>query len=281
MQLFRVLPSIETEEIREGTLGDILENTPEGVFIVIDTEHNKIWIYSGPKAPLPEQLIARSLANEYRAVLRLFFKLDDPFGVNHNIFEKIKEKKLSGGKCEAIKRTPEEIEQQEPESEENRTGLLKSMADAVELSRAREICVHKGVIEKVALKKLRRTLESIETPPYLERELILIEGKIFTPRTEPGSIIPKSTESTTKLVQTGTLQDGFFFLEGRSCRLIAEKGRVVGVEVFIPKEAYETVNLDVPVLYEDRLMYSRDIDLLKRSFKMPDHLPLIDDDAGK
>ncbi|MHA1733795.1 MAG: hypothetical protein ACTSU5_17765 [Promethearchaeota archaeon] len=291
MQIFRVLPSFETEEVREGKLGEVLSSSPGDVFIVIDPEHNKIWYYPGPEAPLPVQILGKKLLDEYRAQLKLFFKVDDPFGINQNVFRGLLEKEVVPGKCTEVRRegvagaggeTTTVVTGGEESPAGDREGgkksLLRTMKEVVEKSRAREVCVHRGVNQKLALRKIKKTIENRPVPPNLERELVICEGKVFVPVTEVQSFLVGGGRTKETLKEACTLQDGFFFLEDRSCRLISEKGRVVGLELFVEREALPTIDMQVPILYVDRLMFSRSVDLLKRAFHIPEHLPDVIDD---
>ncbi|GAB4319688.1 MAG: hypothetical protein Kow0069_23360 [Promethearchaeota archaeon] len=269
-----MLPSNETEEITEGTLNEIL--TPDGVFLVIDPEHNKVWYVAGPLAPLPEQVWGKLLANEYRAQLKLFYKVVDANGINHNLFVKLLEKSPSGGKATEIKREVVTLES-EPGEEEERPRL--SMKDVVEVSRAREVCVHAGVIRQNALKRIKEVLNEEYTPPHLVSEFVLCESGIYVRQEEAGSFLkPQDVEE--HLRRIGDLRDGFFFLPGRSSRLIAQRGRVLGLEFLAPKVLVRHLELKVPLPPEKRLSEPRDPSILVKAFHAPeDPVVVVEEDS--
>lgn len=274
MQVFEVLASFETREVPEGVLNEIL--TPDGVFLVIDDTHNKVWYFSGPRAPLERQVLGKFLANEYRGQLKLFYKVEDAAGLNENQFNAILEKTVTPGKCTEIRVAPEEVEDDaalEPASYQDLA--IEAMTAQ---TKARDPCVHHGVIRQVALEKIQGVLEERHLPPEYEQDFVLCQDAIYVQRQNLENFVTTRQETTT-LEEMGRLQDGVFFLPNRSCRVISGNGRVMGLEFLVRRDEFEEVSLDVPVFFEDRFLYQRDVQLLQRAFHIAEEPPIVDEEG--
>ena len=111
MQIFEVLervefPFMETKEVLEGVLvSDIISDACDGkVFLLVDHDTKRIWIYNGPQSSLKIQFYGAKLAGMLRQQLKLFYRIY-PLNIHSQAdtkFQELMNKQLGPGRAKPI-----------------------------------------------------------------------------------------------------------------------------------------------------------------------------------
>jgi hypothetical protein len=268
LQIFKVLPSKETEEVCEGTLQDQL--TPKAVLFIVDHESRKIFFYKGKKARLSLQILGTLLAQELRKQLKLFYQVFDVPG-----WEKLPEEVSAlldltpeKGKAEEIRVPPtEEVEENAaPELSEEEVTPPRRFWGSWQPPGGNLAPVHHSIVTKDVIHKLQK----VPPPPGYLRNLLQVGGELFSENIYLESFV-QNRKNVVELEKIGGLPDGFTFIENLPFRLFSVRGQVEAIDYLIPWEQLPNreVRIEVPVLYKDRLLHQRDPVLLLKAFQLP------------
>ncbi len=275
MQIFKVLQSMETAEILEGTLRDHL--TPNAVLLIVDYDGRKIYFYKGKRARLSLQVLGALVSQDLRRQLKLFYSITEVLGWEPlpEFFAKLLDVTPQKNKAEEIKRpvitehtekdTKQKGEKTPQTPPESAWGGWKPPGGPI-------APVHWNIIPKDVLKKLQAT-----PPPegYL-RNILQVGGELFS----EDSFLEKFVQERKQVIELekiGALPDGFTLIEGLPFRLFGTRGQVEAMEYLVPENRVPEVGvrIEVPVLYKDRFLHQRDPALLLNAFKIPPETEII------
>ncbi|MGV9199511.1 MAG: hypothetical protein ACOC4M_11920 [Promethearchaeia archaeon] len=263
MQIFQPIilekyPYMKTKAVTEGnTVKEILES-PENqdqVYLLVDHDKKRILTYNGARSSFKLQIYGGILAHKLRIQLRGFYRVFPLSGhpKDSKLFTEILEKPLGGGRAEEIT----ESDFTEQHELEQKRGMLS---------------VHQGLRVNKALEYINK----LPKPQDLRRECILIGANIFVDEKKAKALITEEKDEES-LKKMGKLNSGFTFFGERtySTRLIVKNKKVQGIELFVPenKESQEILNLKVPVIYDEKISQSQDINVLVNAFNIPEEYP--------
>jgi hypothetical protein len=259
MQIFEAVelgefPYFLTVEVTEGEIvGDVInEINSHKVYLLVDHDTKRIWIYNGTKSSFKLQVFGGILASMLRKQLRLFYRVyplnvyleEDP------IFQEIMEKPLAGGRAKTI-------------DKEDFSDLLKesSMGDVI-----------------IQNPRLSKAIENIKETPQPEgfRRIFLIVGGILYSEEEKTEAFLKEEKKIFEFVKMGRLNNGFTFFNDRnySARIIVKNRSIQGIELFIrDSDEVPSVELKIPIIEEEKISRQGDIETLIKAFNIPDEFP--------
>jgi len=259
MQIFEAIelkefPYMRTKELTNLQeiikVSDIInEKSLDRVFLLVDHDDKRIWVYNGPKSSFKLQIFGGILAGELRKQLRLFYRI---FSLNQyrkedKTFQEVMEKSLGPGRAKEII---------EDDISEESIGKFDP----------RELSVHPNLKIKDAFENVN----SLPTPNNFIRKFLISGVNIYTDEKKVKSLIPKK-ETFEKTIKLGQLNDGFTFFNDRlySTRMIINQRKVQGIELYIYKgDKREPITLNIPVLPDERVDQARDIDQLENAFNV-------------
>jgi hypothetical protein len=259
MQIFEVIervefPYMETKEVIEGTLvSDILSDTSDGkVFLLVDHDTKRIWTYNGPQSSLRTQIYGGILAGMLRQQLKLFYRV---FPLNMHSqedteFQELMNKQLGPGRANPIK-----------EKDFSKKSLDKYVIDSS--------------IQNPHLKKAIDYINQFPQPKDLIRRFMIIGGQIFADEEITEAFLKEEIKSI-KSVKLGQLNNGFthFKDQNYSTRLIIKDRKIQGIELYTKiDEKTSPLELQVPLIHEEKLNKPGSLEDLIKAFKIPDQLP--------
>ncbi|MFX1388649.1 MAG: hypothetical protein ACFE9Z_01130 [Promethearchaeota archaeon] len=258
MQIFEVVelpefPYTETQEVLEGqVVRDVLnEHSREKVFLLIDYDTKRIWIYNGPQSRFKIQVFAAILAGMLRKQLRLFYRIYplNMYSEQDKQFLELLDKPIGGGQAKPIKKA--DFPELTPDSySTNITTTSPNINKALEY------------------------IQEFPPPDSFVRRFTIIGGTIFTSEEIIESFL-KEEKSIRKPLKLGRLNDGFTFFQDHiySTRLIVKERQIQGIELFIDKnDKSPTFKIEIPVIREDKFEKSGSIDSLIKAFNIPKKL---------
>jgi hypothetical protein len=255
MQIFEVVelaefPYMETQEIGEGqNVSDILnENNNEKVFLLVDHDTKRIWMYNGAQSSFKLQIYGGILAGMLRKQLRLFYRVYPLNLYSHDDkeFQELLDKSIGGGRAFPI----EKKDFPEPTPDKN-------VADV-----------------SISNPKISQAIEYINelpNPDNLLRRFAIIGGAIFTDEEITESFL-KEEKTSLKTIKLGRLNDGFTFFQDHnySTRLIIKERNIQGIELFIHKDDKSPAfKIDIPVIHEDKFSKPGSMKSLMKAFQIP------------
>ena len=240
----------------------------ENVYLIIDDDRKTIWLYKGLKSSIRLQFesfeIQQKMKLQMKGLAWSTRNFDD-LKKKDKFYQEILNSKVKDGRAEEILKDIEKT----VESTDH-TRLEKRL---YETSRARETCVHKGVIVKDVL----RDIEDLENPPDFHRHMTLIGSGVYILNQEVEKFLPE-LKIKKELKKIGTLPNGFFFLKDLSTRLVIKKGKVQCVDLMARDDYFLGTNkLMVPILIKKEILTELNQNILMDAFKEPE--PRIDDNT--
>jgi hypothetical protein len=229
--------------------------------LIIDDDRKTIWLYKGVNSPIWLQFDRFEIQKKMKLQLRGFYTTRnfEELRTNDQFREEILNSRATDGRAEEILKVVESTEDNLRE---------KTLS---ETSRAKETCVHKGIIVKDVL----RDIKELENPPNYHRHMTLIGSGVYILNQEIDKFLPKE-EKRKELKKIGNLSNGFFFLENLSTRLVIKKGKVQCIDLMVRDEIFLGTNkLMVPILFKKELNTELGQNILMKAFKEPE--PEIDD----
>jgi hypothetical protein len=265
MQLFQILelkefPYMTTQEILQGEfVKDILNsNNEDKVFLLIDHEEKRIWMWNGLKSSFKLQIYGGIIATKIRQQLKLFYRI---YSLNIYTRKDLKyidtlNKPLGSGKAQTI--TKEDFI-------ERRYG-----SDIRE-----DIIVATDINPNKAIEFINQIPRP--DPNNFERKFILIGGSIFIEEEIPEKFVQEE-KITKKPLKMGILNRGFTFFSDNnySTRLIVNERKIQGLELYTLKteDAHTmAIDLKIPILVEEKFSKQGNIEKVLNAFKIPNNLP--------
>ncbi|MBD3212136.1 MAG: hypothetical protein GF311_05945 [Candidatus Lokiarchaeota archaeon] len=264
MQIFEAIelkefPYMKTRELtnQQGieTVSDIInEDSSDSVFLLVDHDEKRIWVYNGSKSSFKLQIFGGILAGELRKQLRLFYRIFslNQYARDDKTFKEVLAKSIGPGRAKEI------TEEDFPEESMGRF-------------EPQELSVHPGLKIKDAVENI----DQLPKPDDFVRKFLISGVNIYTNEKKVKKLIPEQ-ETTKKTVKLGRLNDGFTFFDDRrySTRIFINRRQLQGIELFVHKnDQREPIQLDIPVLPDERLNQSREINELENAFEIPDNPP--------
>ncbi|MHA2269037.1 MAG: hypothetical protein ACXAB8_14660 [Promethearchaeota archaeon] len=257
MQIFEVIelkefPFMETKEVAEGTLvREIISNgSNKKAFLIVDHDTKRIWTYNEPQSSLKIQIYGGILAGMLRQQLRLFYRVYplNMYSITDSEFQEIIDKQLGAGRAKPIEK--------------------KDFSTPVQ---------DKYIID-VSSPNFKKAIEYISQfpqPENLLRRFMIIGGQIFTDEeiTESFLLEEKKSIQPKKL---GQLNNGFTFFKDHnySTRLIIKDRKIQCIELYVEeKDQSPSLELQIPVIYEEKFSKSGSINTLIDAFQIPDKMP--------
>jgi len=259
MQIFEVLervefPFMETKELLEGVLvSDIISDASDGkVFLLVDHDTKRIWTYNFPQSSLKIQIYGAILAGKLRQQLKLFYRVY-PLNMHSQAdteFQELMNKQLGPGRAKPIEKKD----------------FSKKILDKYVINTS---------IQNPNLKKAIEYVNQFPQPENFIRRFIIIGGHIFADEEITEAFLKEEINSI-KTVKLGQLNNGFTLFKDHnySTRLIIKDRKIQGLELYIKKDDKSTpLELQVPVIYEEKFNKPGSLENLIRAFKIPDQLP--------
>jgi len=260
MQIFEVVelkeyPYFKTIEISEGTIvKDVInEDNDKKAYLLVDHDKKKIWTYYCPKCPFKMQIYGGILAGWLRVKLKLFYRI---FFLNEvpqdsEIFHEVMEKLLGGGRARALEK--EDIPEQTLDDPE---ATVPSIHEFLNINRAFEL------------------INEIPPPPpeVYSKKFMMIGGNIYREKESTEAFIQEN-KFEIKSIKMGRLNNGFTFFKdyNYSTRLIVKEKKVQAIELFTLKDdTLPTLELKIPIIYEEKFSKVGSMDDLIDSFQIPD-----------
>jgi hypothetical protein len=257
-QLFKLNIEGEARKILGGkgkTVTDLLDE--ESVYLIIDGDRKTIWLYKGLYSDPILQFKSFEIQKKMKLKLAGFYSTRnfDFLKKDDKLYKEIMDSKVKEGRAEEIlKDTEKNVESADYNS------LNKTLQ---EQSRARETCVHKGIVVKDVL----RDIEELENPPNYHRHMTLIGAGVYILNQEIEKFLP-DLKKRKELKKIGTLPNGFFFLENSSTRLVIKKGKIQCIDLMVSDDNFLGTNkLMVPILYKKEFNNKIDQDIFMNAFK--------------
>ncbi|MFX0032010.1 MAG: hypothetical protein ACFE8E_00600 [Candidatus Hodarchaeota archaeon] len=258
MQIFEVLelresPYFLTVDVTEGeTVRDILNITnSHKVYILVDHDTKRIWTYNGPNSPLKLQIFGGILANMFRKQLRLFYRIY-PLNLHSREdteFQQILDKPIGEGRARSIEKS--------------------DFDDSIKVSTVGDLVIHNP-----RLKNAIETMGNYPSPENYKRIFVIIGGILYSEEEITEEFLKEESVSK-EFVKMGRLNNGFTFFNDRnySIRFVVKDRAIQGLELFTPEyEKYDTLELKIPVISEEKFSKEGNIDSLIKSFNIPDKL---------
>jgi len=242
----------------------------ENVYLIIDDDRKTIWLYKGLNSSIKLQFISVDIQQKMKLQMKGLAwstRNFDDLKKKDKFYQEILNSKVKDGRAEEILK---EIEKNAESTDHNR--LEKRL---FETSRARETCVHKGVIVKDVL----RDIEDLDDPPNYHRHMTLIGSGVYILNQEIEKFLPE-LKKRKELKKIGTLTNGFFFLKDLSTRLVIKKGKVQCVDLMVRDDYFIGTNrLMVPILINKEVHRELEQNILMNAFKKLE--PKVDDNTKK
>ncbi|MFX1504161.1 MAG: hypothetical protein ACFFDH_24590 [Promethearchaeota archaeon] len=222
MQIFEVVelsefPYMRTREVVQGQIvGDILNETSvDKVFLLVDHDTKRIWMYNGLQSSFKLQIYGGILAGMLRQQLRLFYRVYslNMYSKEDPEYQEILEKQIGGGRARSIEKS--DFPEPTPDT---------YVADV-----------------SISNPKINIALEYINQfpPPQrdnLIRRFTIVGGTIFSDEEITESFL-KEEKFKIVPINLGRLNNGFTFFQDHnySTRLFIKERKIQGIELFINK----------------------------------------------
>ncbi|MHA1195256.1 MAG: hypothetical protein ACTSRH_03770 [Promethearchaeota archaeon] len=260
MQIFEVIelkefPFFKTIEITNGEIvgGIINDENNHKVFLLVDHDEKRIYVFNGRKSPLKLQIYGGILAHMLRKQLKLFYSVYslNKFEKNDEIFQEILERPLGAGRAKIIDENDFSQQLHDSASSSNITIFSPRFKSAIEI------------------------IKEYPIPEGYKRIFLIIGGTIYSEEEEVESLLSEERISF-KETKMGRLNDGFTFFKDMNyaIRLIVHNKTIQGIELFIREdEEIKPLEIETPIIYEERFSKEGNIDDLIKAFQIPDTLP--------
>ena len=260
MQIFEAcelkdFPYMELKEVIEGeTVRDIINDTNEDkVFLLIDHDIKRIWLYSGAQSSFKVQVYGGILATEMRKQLRLFYRIFSLNSISKDSKEyaEVMDKVIGGGRAQVIKK------EDFPKMDNINIGP--------------ELSIHPGL----KVKKAIETLDELPQPENFLKKFRIIGDDIYTDEFITEKFM-QDDETKVFPKKMGRLNRGFTFFSDRkySTRLIVKERKVQGIEIYIKMDdKSEPLELKVPIIFEEKFGPKGSFDSIVKAFHIPDKPP--------
>ena len=260
MQVFEVVeldeyPFMMTEEIHTGNIvKDVIKE--DKVYLIVDHNLNRIWIYNGYKSTFKLQAFAIKLGDMLRAQLQLKYTVFtlNRYSQDHKTYKEIMGKNIGGGVAQSLE-----------------TSDFLGMGDKSHLIKA-----DVQIIPDIKVNDAIEYINEIPPPENFFRKFMLIGGNIYTDEEITEKFVTEE-ETIQKPLKLGRLNRGFTFFRGNySTRLIIHDRKVQGIELYIhekDKSEIQSLEVNIPIFPEEKYSKPGSVDSLMNAFQIPDELP--------
>ncbi|MHA1986946.1 MAG: hypothetical protein ACW98D_09935 [Promethearchaeota archaeon] len=258
MQIFEVVelkefPYMETTEIVEGTaVRDIIKNDCINMaFLIVDHDTKRIWTYYCPQTPLKKQTYMGILAGKLRQQLRLFYRVYplNIYSKSDKEFQEIMDKFLGPGRANPI----------------GINDFTRPTPDRYIVDTS---------IQNPNMKKAIEYISQIPQPENMVRKFLIIGNQIFTDEEIMESFLIEE-KTIIKPIKLGRLNTGFTLFKDQnySTRIIIKDRKIQGIELYINEDDRSpSLELQIPLIYEEKFSKPGSINDLLKAFKNPDQL---------
>ena len=210
-----------------ASLSSMADLADDNVFIIVDEDSRKIFIWKGEKAPVRRKFISAKAAQQMR---------QEKYGMVYRI-ESL-DPGLEGADFLAIfGAKPEEREVAAPTTSVPEISAPKP-APAPKVVKETEVVVTAPIktITPTTLEEVSTKLKDLEMPDNMEREIIIIGNLVFSVIKEHLALFSKDV---VKLEPMDDLPSGIFPASDYQVRLFIEDGRVIFTELLRKKTRSE------------------------------------------
>lgn len=259
MQIFEVVelneyPFMMTEEIHVGNIvKDVIKE--DKVFLIVDHNLNRIWIYNGYKSTFRLQTFAIKLAEMLRAQLQLKYTVFtlNRYSRDHKTYQEIMEKPIGGGIAQSLEKSD-----------------FLGYADGFMVKADVQIIPDIKVNEAVEF------INEIPSPEHFIRKFMLVGGNIYTDEEITEKFVT-GNETIKKSLKLGRLNRGFTFFRGNySTRLIIHDRKVQGIELYVherDESQIKSLEVNIPIFSEEKFKQQGSTETLLKAFQIPEELP--------
>ncbi len=263
MQLFDVQDNGDVIEITGSRpIRDHLKSN--SVFIIVDDDKKRIWIWKGSEAPVRKKFISARAASQIR----------EERGLNYKVSSE-DEGEESDSFLKSIGESPKHVEVKKPSITEEKPAEklqapvkpeIETVKKSVEpLIESREVKTRvesprsttiKTVSESVENSGILEKLESIPLPRGFERELVIVGNNVYTVTEHTIHFLgKKQIKKKLERAPLGTVPEGVFLAEDYIPRVIVNNGSVMAVEFLKKVESVEIPTEEVSSI-RDELKYN-------------------------
>ncbi|MHA1409218.1 MAG: hypothetical protein ACTSQY_02655 [Candidatus Odinarchaeia archaeon] len=244
MQLFHVLGDGELVEIKsKKTIREHLKS--DSVFLVIDDDKKRIWIWKGANAPVREKFISARAATQIREERGLMYKVNsEDEGDESDVFLKaigetpkprpeIKAPALKSTASSTPAATTPTVRKEPPPAPRRAPSAAPVREQAASRPSPSKQPDYEAIIKK---------LDEIGVPHGFERELVIVGSEVFTMVEQTTQFLGKK-QMAKKLERApmGTVPEGVFLAEDYTPRVIVDNGNVMAIEFLKQAKA-----IDIP-----------------------------------
>ena len=260
MQIFKVVeleeyPYFKSVEVSEGAIVRhvINEDNDKNAYLLVDHDKKKIWTYNGPKCSFKKQIFGGILAGMLRVQLKLFYRIFflNELSKDTKVFQEVMEKALGGGRARAL-----EIEDFPEQIADDPEATVPSVHEFLNINRALEL-----------------VNEIIPPSPEIYSKKFMISGGNIYREEESTEAFIQEDKNEINSIKMGRLNNGFTFFKdyNYSTRLIVKEKKVQGIELYTRKdEVSPTLELKIPIIYEEKFSKVGRIDDLINAFQISD-----------
>ncbi|WEU39881.1 MAG: hypothetical protein OdinLCB4_005275 [Candidatus Odinarchaeum yellowstonii] len=263
MQLFDVQDNGDVTEITGSQ--PIREHLKSNsVFIIVDDDKKRIWIWKGSEAPVRKKFISARAASQIR----------EERGLNYKVSSE-DEGEESDSFLKAIGETPKHVEVKKPliveeQPVEKPSAAVKPEREVFksESEEFKEETVVKPHIESrrpvpvephsesFESSSLLEKLETVPLPRGFERELVIVGNNIYTVTEHTIHFLgKKQIKKKLEKAPLGTVPEGVFLAEDYVPRVIVNNGSVMAIEFLKKTESVEIPTEEVSSI-RDELKYN-------------------------
>lgn len=239
VQLFKVLDTGETEEIKEETdIKDLLDSN-EAYIIISEHRDKTIWLWKGAKSSVRRKFIGAQKSQDVRGQVGMMYSvipIDE--GEETDDLIKIIGGKPTGGIATEIKDDAEGAEIQlrqkavfdapSPAAGMNIGVSAQERAGIGPLYTGADSMAQIGQ-PSLDFKVVMQKLEEIAIPDGYEREMIIIGSQTYAVIEKVQSFLGK--KQVEKVIERiSSIPEGIFFAEGYVPRILSENGNVLSIE---------------------------------------------------
>lgn len=263
MQLFNVQDSGDVAEITSSqTIREHLKS--DSVFIIVDDDKKRIWIWKGSEAPVRKKFISARAASQIREERGLNYKVSsEDEGDESDSFLKaigespkhveIKKPPLVEEKFTEKPYTPVKTEGETAKEEVEPFIGSKETFHHIESKRA---VIVKPDSESIETSSILEKLETIPLPRGFERELVIVGNNVYTVTEHTIYFLgKKQIKKKLEKAPLGTVPEGVFLAEDYVPRVIVNNGSVMAIEFLKKMESIEIPTEEVSSI-RDELKYN-------------------------
>lgn len=280
MQLFDVKENGDLSEIKESVaIKEYLKS--DCVFLIVDDDMKRIWIWKGSSAPVRKKFISARAASQLREERGLNYKVssEDEGDESDSFLKGIGEPPRPAHEVKAPPLREKHQQSLAPNRADVRMDAAKTFASSSKAaseafppqefsldkaqpgSRTNESFNDNGIIiEK---------LESVPLPRGFERELVIIGNSVYTVAEHVVKFLgQKQIKKRLEKAPLGTVPEGIFLAEDYTPRVIVNNGAVMAIEFLKKVKAVEVPTHEVSSIKDEMKYHLSDlVDFFKIEIK--------------